>query len=243
MAKQAVSAQELFRAGRLNEAVEALGAELRDSPTEAQRRIFLFELLCFAGNYPRAEKQLDVLAQKGAEAAMGTLLYRSALHAEQTRQEMFLEGTYPSSPAPRTVTGTLNGVPFQSLTDGDPRIGARLEIFAAGQYTWIPLEQIASVRIAPPTRLRDLLWAPARVRTSSDFRGVELGEVLIPALAPLSWGHDDDEVRLGRRTEWQAIRVDAQAPIGQKLLLVDDEEFPLLELRELDIVPAPVAVG
>ena len=92
MASQAVSAQELFRAGRLNEAVETLGAELRDNPTDAQRRIFLFELLCFAGNYPRAEKQLDVLAQKGAEAAMGTLLYRSALHAEQTRQEMFLEG-------------------------------------------------------------------------------------------------------------------------------------------------------
>lgn len=238
-----MNGQELFRAGRLNEAVEALGVELRQDPSDAQGRIFLFELLCFAGNYGRAEKQLDVLAQKGAEAAMGTLLYRSALHAEQTRQEMFMEGTYPRGPAPRTVSGTLNGTPFHSLTDGDPRIGARLEIFAAGQYTWIPLEQIASVRIAPPKRLRDLLWAPAVVRTSSDFRGIELGEVLVPALAPLSWGHDDDAVRLGRLTEWQTIGPDSQAPIGQKLLLVDDQEFPLLELRELDIVPASVAVS
>jgi protein involved in temperature-dependent protein secretion len=32
-------------------------------------------------------------------------------------------------------------------------------------------------------------------------------------------------------------------PVGQKLLLVDDQEFPILEVRELDIVPAPVAVG
>jgi type VI secretion system protein ImpE len=238
-----VNAQELFRAGRLNEAVEALGVELRDNPTDAQRRIFLFELLCFAGNYARAEKQLDVLAQKGADAAMGTLLYRSALHGEQTRQQMFLEGTYPTGPTPRPVSGTLNGQPFQSLTDGDGRIGPRLEIFAAGQYTWIPLEQIASVRVGPPKRLRDLLWAPAQVRTSSDFRGVELGEVLLPALAPLSWNHDDDEVRLGRRTEWQLVGADAQAPIGQKLLLVDDQEFPLLELRELDIVPASVPVS
>jgi type VI secretion system protein ImpE len=243
MSGRAVNAHELFREGRLNEAVEALGVELRQNPSDAQRRIFLFELLCFAGNYPRAEKQLDVLAQKGAEAAMGTLLYRSALHAEQTRQTMFVEGNYPSGPAPRTVSGTLNGTPFQSLSDGDPRIGPRLEIFAAGQYTWLPLEQIASVRIGPPKRLRDLLWAPALVRTSSDFRGVELGEVLVPALAPLSWGHDDDGVRLGRRTEWQAIGHDAQAPIGQKLLLVDDQEFPLLELRELDIVPASVPVS
>lgn len=237
-----MNAQELFRAGRLSEAVDVLGAELRQDPSDAQRRIFLFELLCFAGNYQRAEKQLDVLAQKGADAAMGTLLYRSALHAEQTRQDMFLDGSYPSGPAPGTVSGTLNGSPFRSLSDGDPRIGPRLEIFAAGQYTWIPLEQIASVRIAPPKRLRDLLWAPAVVRTSSDFRGVELGEVLIPALAPLSWSHDEEAVRLGRRTEWQEIGGDSQAPIGQKLLLVDDQEFPLLELRELDIVPAPVAV-
>jgi type VI secretion system protein ImpE len=238
-----VNAQELFRAGRVNEAVEVLGVELRQNPGDAQRRIFLFELLCFAGNYARAEKQLDMLAQKGADAAMGTLLYRSALHAEQTRQQMFLEGTYPRGPVPRTVSGTLNGTPFSSLTDGDSRIGPRMEIFAAGQYTWIPFEQIASVRIAPPKRLRDLLWAPAIVRTSSDFKGVELGEVLVPALAPLSWAHDDDAVRLGRKTEWQAMGDDSQAPIGQKLLLVDDQEFSLLELRELEIVPASVPVS
>jgi type VI secretion system protein ImpE len=238
-----VTAQELFQAGRLDEAIDALGVDLRQDPRDVQRRTFLFELLCFAGNYERAEKQLDVLAQRGPDAAMGTLVYRSALHAERIRQEMFLEGTYPTGPAPRPVTGTLNGRPFHSLTDGDPRIGARLEVFAAGQYTWIPFEQIASVRIAPPKRLRDLLWAPAVVRTSSDFRGLELGEILVPALAPLSWGHENAAVRLGRHTEWQTIGAESQAPIGQKLFLVDDQEFPLLELRELDIAPAPVAVS
>ena len=238
-----MSAQELFRAGRLDDAVEALGAELRNDPTDARRRTFLFELLCFGGAYGRAEKQLDVLAQGGPDAAAGTLLYRSALHAERTRQEMFGEGTYPTGPAPRAVSGTLNGTPFQTLADADPRIGARLEIFAAGQYTWIPLAQIASVRMSPPKRLRDLLWAPALVRTSADFQGAELGEVLVPVMAPLSWHHENDAVRLGRVTEWQQLGDDAQAPIGQKLLLVDEQEFPILELRELDIVPATVAVS
>jgi type VI secretion system protein ImpE len=238
-----VNAQELLRAGRLDAAVEALGVELRNDPTDAHRRTFLFELLCFAGNYERAEKQLDVLAQRGPDAAMGTLLYRSALHAERTRQEMFVGGTYPTGPAPRAVSGTMNGTPFQTLTDADPRIGARLEIFAAGQYTWIPLEQIASVRMHPPRRLRDLLWAPAVVRTSDDFQGAELGEVLVPVMAPLSWHHENDAVKLGRVTEWQELGDGSQTPIGQKLLLVDDQEFPILELRELDIVPAPVAVS
>jgi type VI secretion system protein ImpE len=220
-----------------------LGVELRENPTDAQRRIFLFELLCFAGNFSRAEKQLDVLAQRGADAAMGTLLYRSALHAEQIRQELFTTGSYPTGPAPRPVSGTLNGAPFRSLTDADPRLGARLEIFAAGQYTWLPLEQIASIRMEAPRRLRDLLWAPAAVRTSPEYQGVELGEVLTPVMAPLSWRHESDAVRLGRVTEWQDLPDGRQVPVGQKLLLVDDQEFPILEVRELDIVPAPVAVG
>jgi type VI secretion system protein ImpE len=232
--------QELFRAGRLNEAVTALSAEVRDHPTDARRRTFLFELLCFAGQYDRADKQLDVLAQGGHEAAMGTLLYRSALHAERVRQRMFTAGDYPSGPPPRPVSGTLNGTAFQSLADADPRIGARLEIFAAGQYTWIPLEQIASVRVQAPSRLRDLLWIPAAVRTSPDFRGLELGEVLVPALTPRSAEHEDDAVRLGRATAWQALDGGGEAPVGQKLLLVDGEEFPILEVRALDIVPAPV---
>src|SRR5438477_11261648 len=54
--------QELFRAGRLADASKALSAELCDNPTDVRRRTFLFELLCFAGEYDRADNQLDVLA-------------------------------------------------------------------------------------------------------------------------------------------------------------------------------------
>jgi type VI secretion system protein ImpE len=45
-------------------------------------------------------------------------------------------------------------------------------------------------------------------------------------------------VRLGRVTQWQVLDDDVEAPIGQKLLLVDGEEFPILELRELTITSA-----
>jgi type VI secretion system protein ImpE len=91
-----------------------------------------------------------------------------------------------------------------------------------------------------PKRLRDLLWAPAIVRPAPGAtRQYELGEVLIPALAPLSAQHEDREVRLGRVTEWEELPDGEQVPVGQKLLLVDGEEFPLLEVRELEIHPAP----
>jgi type VI secretion system protein ImpE len=236
-----MQAAELFRAGKLEEAIEALGAELRDEPADTRRRTFLFELLCFAGNFDRAEKQLDVLARAGPEAEAGTLLYRGALHAERTRHEHFEDGPKRDGPEAPGVSGSLNGRPFQALEDADPRVGARLEVFAGGQYLWLPLEHVASIRMEPPKRVRDLLWAPATVRAGPGMRGVELGEVLLPALVPFSWAHDNPLVRLGRVTEWQELPGGRPAPVGQKLLLVDDEEFPILEVRELDVTPVPAA--
>ncbi|HET8654037.1 MAG TPA: type VI secretion system accessory protein TagJ [Longimicrobiaceae bacterium] len=238
-----MNATELYRAGRLDEAIQALGADLRANPTDAQRRTFLFELLCFAGEYDRAEKQLDVLADASTETEMGALLYRSALHAARTRHQMFADGSLPSSSEPSTpLTGSLNGRPFSSLTDADPRIGGRLEIFAAGQYTWLPLDKIASIRIEPPRQLRDLLWIPAVVKTAEDFQALELGEVLLPVLTPLASTHPDPEVRLGRVTVWEEVN-GAEVPAGQRLFLIDDEEVPLLEIRQLEIQPAPAATA
>jgi type VI secretion system protein ImpE len=231
------NARGFYQAGQLDEAIQALDVEVRDNPTDVQRRTFLFELLCFAGKYERAEKQLGVLGRGGRDAEMGALVYHSALHAERLRQSMFEREDVPAGAPAHAVSGTLNGVRFESLTDADSRIGARLELFVAGQYTWLSLEHVASVRMEPPRRLRDLLWAPAIVRTSEAFEGAELGEVLIPALAPLSWRHPDGAVRLGRVTEWVSDG-DREAPVGQKMLLVDGEEIPVLEVRELVLDPA-----
>jgi len=240
-----MNAKELFQAGRLSEAVQALSAELRDNPTDARRRTFLFELLCFAGEYDRAERQLEVLGQGGPPSELGAVLYRSALEAERTRQEMFRKREFPSASgaAEPPLSGRLNGNPFESLSDADPRVGAKLEVFAAGSYLWLPLAHIASLRIEPPRRLRDLLWTPAGIRTGPGFKGLELGEVFLPVLYAGSWRHPDDAVRLGRSTVWEE-EADGQAlPIGQKMLLVDGEEFPLLEVRTLEINAFEQAAG
>ena len=135
----------------------------------------------------------------------------------------------------------MNGKPFSSLTDADPRIGPRLELFVGGQYMWLAFEQVAQLRLEPPKRLRDLLWAPAIVRPTETFKGLELGGALLPVIAPQTWKHSDPAVRLGRVTEWQELADGSQAPIGQKMLLVDDEEFPILEVRELLIAHARIA--
>lgn len=233
-----MKARALFEAGKLDEAIEELNGEVRSDPTNRRSRTFLFELLCFAGQYDRAEKQLDVLARGGKNAEMGAWLYRSALHAERTRQEMFQDGGLPEAADLRvTASGALNGERFESLTDADPRIGARLEVYAAGQYTWIPLRHVETVRISEPERLRDLLWAPAVIKTAPSFRGVELGDVLIPATTPLAWQHEDPEIRLGRATDWAELADGLVVPVGHKLFFVDEEPVSLLEMRELELDP------
>jgi type VI secretion system protein ImpE len=136
----------------------------------------------------------------------------------------------------------LNGKSFLALSDADPRIGARLELFAAGNYLLLPLEHISSIHIQLPKRVRDLIWTPAAVRTSSSFKGTELGEVLLPVLAPGSWQNADDAVRLGRATVWEERDgVEDFVPVGQKMWLVDDEEVPFLELRSLEFNSATAA--
>lgn len=229
------SAQALYAAGQLGAAIEALGVELRSNPADAQRRTFLFELLTFSGDWARAQKQLDVLAQGGHMAEAGTLLYRAAITAERVREHMFETGDFPTTPAPNPVAGTLNGVPFASITDADPRIGARLEVMAGGRYLWLPFAHLAAVVMPAPARLRDLHWAPARLSLGPSVRDQELGEVILPAITPAAWREADDDLRLGRATDWVELSNGEFAPIGQKLLIVDGRHVPLLEIRDLSI--------
>lgn len=231
-----MKARALYEQGRLDEAVEVLGQELRDDPTDVRKRTFLFELLCFAGDRDRAEKQLDVLARGGQDAEMGALLYRAALHADGEREQKFRDEDFPrGEEGPPPVRGTLNGDAFDSLEDADPRIGARLEVFAGGQYTWLPLEHVSSLQVEEPKRLRDLLWVPARVQAGPELESLELGEVLLPVLSPLTGESSEDAIRLGRVTDWAETSDGLPYPVGQKLFLVDGEAVPILEIRELII--------
>src|ERR1700743_2361541 len=237
--------QELYRAGELGQAIKALGEELRSNPLDAKRRTFLFELLCFAGEFDRAEKQLDVLQGQDPKASMGTMLYRSALHAERTRQEMFRTGQMPagdSATAP-VAGGEWNGTPFETLADADPRIGDHIEVFIAGSYTWVPTQYIERLEIQAPETMRDLIWERARIDWSPKFRLQELGEVLLPVISPLSYLSTDDAVRLGRATVWEDQEDGGEHPFGQKLLFVDGEYSPWLECRSIVWAPAGEPAG
>ena len=106
----AITAKELFTAGKVREAEKLLTAHLREKPADKAARTFLFELLCFAGDYTRAERQLAVLAGAGTDAETGAIVYYAALHAEKTRHELFEKQDFPAK-ASASPSGKLNGRP------------------------------------------------------------------------------------------------------------------------------------
>jgi type VI secretion system protein ImpE len=101
---------------------------------------------------------------------------------------------------------------------------------------------VISLEIPVPRRLRDLIWTPAKVRTTPAFKDADLGEVLLPVLSPSSSRHPDEAVRLGRMTVWESPEgKEYQVPYGQKMWQVDDEDVPFLELRSLEFNSASAA--
>ncbi len=89
-------AKQLLDEGRLDAAIDALTAEVRDRPDDRMRRTFLFELLGFAGRWDRARRQLDALeAGDDPQSLLGTQLIKGLLDAESKRAEVFAKGLRP----------------------------------------------------------------------------------------------------------------------------------------------------
>jgi type VI secretion system protein ImpE len=65
-----MDAKQLFDNGDLQGAISQLTADVKANPLELRNRIFLFELLCFMGDFQRAERQLDAVAQVSGDATV-----------------------------------------------------------------------------------------------------------------------------------------------------------------------------
>jgi len=263
-----MDAKQLIDAGRLTEAIEQLNQEVRNHPTDPKLRTSLFEMLCFAGEYQRAERQLDALAGLNSQVESGVLVYREALAAEQSRTAVSSENQLPTflleppkfaslylaalhqlregNPAearkvllqaideqPQTA-GEIDGQSFAEFGDADPFMAPFLEIIINRRYIWVPFVQIKRFTIAPPRRLRDLLWADATLETV----GGPSGSVLLPVLYSGSFRHPDEQVRLGRATEWQDVGEKLVRGCGQRIFMVDEGEKPMLQCRQVEFHPA-----
>ena len=132
--------------------------------------------------------------------------------------------------------GCLEGVGFDWIADADTRLGPMLEAVLNGRYVWIPFSRLTRVAVEPPTDLRDLVWAPARLTFSNGGESV----ALIPTRYPGSADAEDSAILMARATRWIEPSPGHFHGLGQRLLATPQGEHPLLDIRELKLDPAPV---
>lgn len=89
------TALDLKKAGRLKDAIAAATDVVRNKPTDVGARSLLCELLCFAGELDRADRQAEALSSQDPQSAVHVAMFRHLLRAEQARQKFFSEGAVP----------------------------------------------------------------------------------------------------------------------------------------------------
>jgi type VI secretion system protein ImpE len=117
---------EFFHNGQLTEAIAAATQEVRTNPADRGRRWLLAELLCFAGDLERADKQLDVLTAPDAPDLVAVAGFRQLLRAELARREFFEQGRPPELLAAPPASVKLSLEASIHLREGRPPEAAEL---------------------------------------------------------------------------------------------------------------------
>ncbi|RPJ10940.1 MAG: hypothetical protein EHM36_02455 [Deltaproteobacteria bacterium] len=257
-----MESKDLIKAGRLSEARKQLTEEVRTSPADSGKRTLLFQVLSFAGEWDKAERHLDTLIQQDSKKETGAQIYKNLIRGEKERLEVLKFQRQPSlmprSPAYLNqhltamkelhdgkfeeatrllnqieeqlppISGTINGKPFEGFRDTDVFLSYFFEVIVHERYAWVPFEGIQELTISPPTKLFDLLWIPAQMTTWENLRLY----CFLPVLYPESFLHKEDQVKLGRMTDWIPMGGAYSKGMGQHVFEAGDEEVTLLEIRE-----------
>ena len=258
-----MTATDAFRAGRLAEATELQLAAVKADPADHGKRLFLFELAAFAGDWDRTRRQIDAVRYDDPELQRATDQYRRLVDAEDARRKLFSEGVQPSFlvDPPEDVVYRLD--PVRKLIDGKPSEAAAILAEANEKLA----ELTGTLNGEPFTGLRDAddlfagvlevmargsyFWVPLsqiesitsnlpRFPRDTIWLPAKLatavgesGDVFLPALYPGSSTHTDDAIKLGRATDWDESAGFARGAGLRTFFHDTDGETPLADWREV----------
>jgi len=90
-----MNALEFFQAGRLRDAIDACITATKARPADPGPRDLLVQLLCFTGDWQRADKHLETLTVQCPDRVPAIALIRQLLRAAEAREQFFTEGRCP----------------------------------------------------------------------------------------------------------------------------------------------------
>lgn len=260
-----MNAGELFKAGKLQEAIDAQIKEVKSHPAEQTKRMFLFEMLAFSGDLDRARKQLDVLASAEVELESARQQYLHLLDAESRRRRVFSEGLKPQflSDPPDHVKLRLEAI--QHLRDKNnsqakailaqanqaaPKVHGKLNGKAFAELcdyddrfgTVLEVMFKGMYGWVPLEQVATLAANPPRLPRDLlwfparlELHDGTVGEVFLPALYPDSHLEADEQIKLGYAADWKTLDDGPTVGVGQHQFLAGEAPIALLAWRELTI--------
>jgi len=263
-----MEAEELLRAGRLQEAYCALEQAIRSHPADAKLRVFFFQLLALSGQWDRSLTQLRVAVELDALNLLTARMYEAVLACEMFRGQVFAGEQTPllfGRPDPwmgwlvqaniLAARGAYEAAAElrDKALEAAPAIGGAVD---EQSFAWLA---DADSRLGPMLEAvvdGKYYWVPFQAIQSvqitapkdlcdlvwapASFTWINQGQSqgFIPTRYPRSEASEQDAVRLARRTEWIEKPAQTYFGLGQRVLATERREYALLSIRRIDLHPA-----
>jgi type VI secretion system protein ImpE len=265
-------ARESLKTGDVQAALKQLQEAVRTSPSDANLRVFLFQLLCVVGSWERALTQLNVLSDLDTATVNLAHMYREAIRCEMLRAKVFkgekaplvlgepdqwlallIESVLTRARGDDAQANELHDRAFSEAPTSPGTInGEAFEWIADADQRLGPVcEAIVNGRYywIPFSNIEAItVAAPVDLRDlvwlPVRLRLENGGEfvALIPARYPGSEACEDAQIALGRKTIWIPDRGQTTG-LGQRLWATDAGEYSLLDVRDLTIHSPTSGVG
>jgi type VI secretion system protein ImpE len=260
-----MSAEQELRDGRPAAALAHLQDQVRQDPSSAKLRTFLFQLLSVLGQWDRAMNQLNVAGELDPGTLAMVQVYREALKCESLRAEIFAGHHSPMvlGQPPQWLALLMEALRLGAQGQHGEAERLRSEAFEAAPaisgtvigeaFDWIAdadgwlgpvLEAIVNGRYywVPFERVREIqIEEPEDLRDlvwlPAHFQLTNEGEAfgLIPSRYPGSEASDDGLIQLGRKTEWQEHDGGLFVGLGQRLLNTEAGDYSILDVRQITL--------
>jgi type VI secretion system protein ImpE len=265
--------EELLRRADPAAALAALSEQVRVRPSDFKLRVFLAQLLCVLGQWPRALNQLDVAAELDALAVPMKQVYGDAVRGEGLRAAVFAGQHTPMVFGQPDAWLALLIESLLRRGQGEAQMAEQLRERAfeeapasSGTLDGTPFAWLADadMRLGPvlETYINGrYYWLPfarlARIRIEppEDLRDavwmpahldfVNGGEslALIPTRYEGSERDADGAVQLAHKTIWRELAPEVWVGSGQRVFSSDVGEHALMDVREIVFDPPSASSG
>jgi len=266
-----LSAKDCYLEGRLTAAIAAIAEEIRSEPNNANKRAFLVELLCFNGDFERADKQLNTLVTLDPNVALTVGTWRQLIRAAQARCDVYDSGAIPEvieRPTPRIQNSlALLLAQRENRTNDCAELIAKIEAETTSEGCHINGQLVGDLR-----DLDDVNAGVLEVLASNGkYFWVDFSQVIELHFSPperpldLLWRkasltltngtegevfipavyhgikNDDDATKLGRKTHWLEHESVVRGQ-GLRTWLVGDDDLSIMDITSLANVQPSMTV-